>query len=547
MSQATPRRPPLGPGAALAMSALAGIVLSWSFPEPGWWALAPLGTAGMLVPLIGRSGVGALAVGLVGGLTFFGALVMWATLFLGPVPYGALTVLMALFVSVGALLIARAYDWLPRRWPGSVGRLVALPIAVGGLWTLREAIASTWPYGGFAWGRVAQSQSASPFGDLVAWIGLSGLSFVIVTFTAFAIEAARVLVARRHDVRLRANALTPDARGTVRLQRFTVAVVAACAVAVLAALPAFPVATTGTLRVGAVQGDTPEAAYFVPGEPGDVFAGHLETTALIDPEEDLDVLLWPEGSVDLSPLHNPRVAYQLSQLSELYDAPVAANTVTVVPGETEDDDQYFNTQFEWTQDGWTGESVDKQHPIPFGEYVPDRDFWYGLAPDLIGLIQRGYTPGMGPATLDVAGVTTGTFICYDIVDDGVIRDAVVAGGQVLFAPTNNADFGQTAELPQQLAFARLRAMETGRAIVQASTVGNSAIYLADGTEAASLESYEPGVMVVDVPLSDTITPAVAAGRAIEWLAAGAGLALLVGTRIGARLPRRGENRAPIRS
>ena len=39
----------------------------------------------------------------------------------------------------------------------------------------------------------------------------------------------------------------------------------------------------------------------------------------------------------------------------------------------------------------------KRHPVPFGEYVPDRAFFDALAPDLIGLIGRGVHPGHGRA------------------------------------------------------------------------------------------------------------------------------------------------------
>lgn len=540
-------RPLVHPLAALILSALGGILLSWSFPEPGWWWLAPVGVAAMLIALVGRSGTGALAVGGIGGLTLFGSLIQWATLFLGLIPYGALVVLMAAFCAIGAVLIARAYAWLPRRWPGRVGRFVALPLAVGGLWTLREAIASTWPYGGFAWGRVAQSQSASPLGDLVSWLGLSGLSFVIVTLTALAIEVARVAVERLGDERWRRDARIrfADARAGTRARAAAGALAAGSAIALLAAVPVFPSTTTGTMRIGAVQGNTPEAAYFIPGEPGDILNAHLEATYLIDPDAWIDVILWPEGSVDVSPLYSQQVAARLSALSAEYDAPIVGNTVTVTRGETEAGDEYFNTQFVWTSDGWAEQTVDKVHPIPFGEYVPDRDFWYALAPDLVGLIQRGYTPGEQPATMEVAGVNVGVLICYDVVDDGVIREAMFDGGEVLFAPTNNADFGDTDELPQQLAFARLRAMETGRAVVQISTVGDSAVYLPDGRELAAIPSYEAGVMVVEVPLSDTITPGVALGQSIEWFTAGLGVVLLLGARIGARSSRKRVDRTPM--
>nr|WP_244960709.1 apolipoprotein N-acyltransferase [Pseudoclavibacter chungangensis] len=517
-----------------------GIILSFAFPDRGWWPCAFLGVAFVLLALRGRSGPGALVVGFATGLAFYLPLISWASLFLGPVPYSALSVVESLFWAAGSLLITLAYRRLPGTVAGS-GPVVA--VAVAGLWTLREAIASTWPYGGFAWGRVAQSQSASPFAELVSWLGLSGLSFVIVLVVALLLEALAGAVAPPAVVPPRvvpADAVPSPvaARRAGASDRAVRALAAAAALAVLAAIPVFPTTQTGTFRVAAVQGDTPEAGYFAPGERGDVVRAHLETTSTIPSDAKVQAILWPEGSADVSPVYDRGVAFALTRLAERYGAPVVANTVTVVRGETEDDDRYYNTQFVWTADGEMADEASKQHPIPFGEYIPDRDFWYPLAPDLIGLVQRGYTPGDGPAVLDVDGTRIGSFICFDIVDDRVIRDAVEAGAGVLFTPTNNADFGDTPELAQQLAFARLRAMETGRAIVQVSTVGDSAVYAPDGTELAALERFEAGVMIVDLPVMSGITPAVAAGRAIEFLLAGAGVVLLLSTfGYGRRTPR----------
>jgi apolipoprotein N-acyltransferase len=55
----------------------------------------------------------------------------------------------------------------------------------------------------------------------------------------------------------------------------------------------------------------------------------------------------------------------------------------------------------------------------------------------------------------------------------------------------------------------------------------SAIFAPDGRTIASLPDYTAGAMLDNVPLSSTITPAMAIGRAIEWLVGGLGLAGLV--------------------
>ena len=127
------------------------------------------------------------------------------------------------------------------------------------------------------------------------------------------------------------------------------------------------------------------------------------------------------------------------------------------------------------------QTYDKRHPVPFGEYVPDRAFFEPFAPDLIGLIQREYTPGTAAPFFDLDGVGVGLAICFDVIYDDVIWDGARDGAEIYMFQTNNADFRDTDENLQQLAFARMRAIETGRSVVNLSTVGTSQVIAADGT------------------------------------------------------------------
>jgi apolipoprotein N-acyltransferase len=79
----------------------------------------------------------------------------------------------------------------------------------------------------------------------------------------------------------------------------------------------------------------------------------------------------------------------------------------------------------------------------------------------------------------------------------------------LLSQTNNADFGRSDETFQQAALARLRAIETGRTVVNISTVGVSRIFLPNGEIISELPIFEPGIMVEKVPLRVSITPAMA--------------------------------------
>jgi apolipoprotein N-acyltransferase len=84
--------------------------------------------------------------------------------------------------------------------------------------------------------------------------------------------------------------------------------------------------------------------------------------------------------------------------------------------------------------------------------------------------------------------------------------------------TNNADFGHSDETYQQAAFARLRAIETGRVVVNVSTVGVSAVYSPDGSVIDQIPSFEAGVMVNKLPLRTSLTPAMAIGPVFDLLA-----------------------------
>ena len=490
--------------AAIIVALASGPIMDAGFPDKDLWPLTFVGIALVLVTLIGRRLGSALLVGFLAGASFYFTHIQWASLFLGPLPMSALSVLQSLFFAAGAGAIALVYRWMPVAFPSATGRLLLLPAAVAGLWTAREAWASVWPYGGFAWGRVALSQSEGPFAPLFAWVGVSGVSFLMVLATAVAIEAVRL--------------------GSVpALVRATVAVGLA---GVLLVVPAFPVVTSGDLRVAAVQGNG-KAGYFDQREAGDLLQAQLDATRPLF-GQDVDVVVWPEGGADRSALTDLYTASVFDRVSEELSAPL------IGWGVTERDGLTYNSVIHWEAGSGALDLYDKRHPVPFGEYIPDRAFWRPFAPDLIDLVAREYTPGTTDMVFDIDGVIVGVNICFDIVDDQILTESVEQGAQVIFASSNTADFGRTDESAQQLAIARIRAIELGRTVVNISTVGLSAMIAPDGSTIAELPWFTADAMVESVPLSTTITPAVAAGRQLEWFVALIGLGGLATAGVAAR-------------
>ena len=129
--------------------------------------------------------------------------------------------------------------------------------------------------------------------------------------------------------------------------------------------------------------------------------------------------------------------------------------------------------------------------------------------------------------LDIDGVRSGVAICFDIAYDEQLAAMMQGGAQIIFAQTNNADFGHTDESVQQLAIARMRALESGRVVVNISTVGSSAIIGADGRSIDELPTWTPGGMLQTVPLATGATAATIVGGPLSVLAVGFGVAGLL--------------------
>ncbi len=129
---------------------VAGLLLVTAFPALAWWPMAFPAVALALVTLIGRRFWSAVLIGFLFGVAFFSVNLLFTARYLGPVPWAA-------FRARGA---ADGRSGRPDRagvplaaagCTRARGRLVLLPALVAALWTLREQIVGSWPYGGFPW------------------------------------------------------------------------------------------------------------------------------------------------------------------------------------------------------------------------------------------------------------------------------------------------------------------------------------------------------------------------------------------------------------
>jgi apolipoprotein N-acyltransferase len=178
---------------------------------------------------------------------------------------------------------------------------------------------------------------------------------------------------------------------------------------------------------------------------------------------------------------------------------------------------------------------DKEIVQPFGEYLPMP--W--LFRHLSGYADRAghFVPRTNSDVVNIAGVPVGVSTCREVIFDREPRKAVLNGAQLLAVPSNNATFNKTMS-EQQLAFAKVRAVEHDRYVVVAGTTGISAVIAPDGRELTRTDFFEPAYLDTQVRLKTKLTPATRWGPILQWmLVAAAGAVILVAIRHNGWFPR----------
>jgi apolipoprotein N-acyltransferase len=173
----------------------------------------------------------------------------------------------------------------------------------------------------------------------------------------------------------------------------------------------------------------------------------------------------------------------------------------------------------WTPGRGPGPLYVKRQLVPFGEYIPFRGLLSHIT-SLVSLQPENFTAGRRPVVFHVGPIRLGDVICYEVGFDGLVSSEVRAGANLLTVQTNDATFevdGQRGETLQQLAMARIRAVESDRAVVVTSTTGVSAVIAPDGTLLAHTSTWRQAILDEKVPLVSSVTLADRIGQWPEYL------------------------------
>jgi apolipoprotein N-acyltransferase len=316
-----------------------------------------------------------------------------------------------------------------------------------------------------------------------------------------------------------------------------------------AALPLDPVpANAKTAEIAAIQGNVPHARSLEAQiDELQVTLNHATATEKLAakvaagtlPQPDL--VIWPENSTDQDPTKDAPIYQEISSAASVIGRPILVGAVL--------DNPRRNASVLWLPGKGPTTEYAKRQLVPFGEFLPFRGLISKIT-SLTELLPQDMVPGHQTVVFNVGQIKLGDIICYEVAFDDLTRSEVTAGANVLTVQSNDATFereGPTSqESGQQLAMARLRAVEFDRSVVYASTTGYSAIIAPGGQVIERSGLWQQAELEQRVPLVTYQTMAERVGAWPEWVIVGAtalALCLAVAQAVAARRRQRADRSA----
>ena len=494
----------------LSLALFSGALLALSFPRFGhpafaWIALVPLlialsGWRGRPVEGAGRvpgqPPLRAFTLGLAAGLVYFVGTIYWTgtvvRTFGGlatPVALLAMLLLaayLALYPALAALVVSRVLNRT------GVRGVLLLPAA----WVATEFFRGNL-FGGFPWVPLGNSQvEMLPVAQLASVLGVYGLSALVALVNA---SIAYALLTSGRD-------------------RLTAIVATAAVLVAVGGWGTWRIADgsltrEGTpLRVGLIQGNIAQEDKWNTGEARRIFTTHIAMTRDVV-KRGAQLVMWPESATPFMFEEDDAGETAVRELAREVGVPILFGSDQV--DRSGNLVRLFNAAFLVSPNGDTAGVYRKIHLVPFGEYIPFKEWLYFVSP----LVQRftDFDAGTGTVLLPVGGHAISTAICYEVVYPSLIREAVVSGSELLTTITNDGWYGQSSAPYQHFAMASMRAIEQGRYLARAANTGVSGVVDPYGRVVRRSAIFEQLGLVEEVRLLTSRTIYSVIGDAVAYV------------------------------
>ncbi len=186
--------------------------------------------------------------------------------------------------------------------------------------------------------------------------------------------------------------------------------------------------------------------------------------------EKADTILWPECAIPIPYRASYHLAGEFRKVVSRFQTPLLLGTLDYDPA-----GNMTNSALLITPGGRIEAKYDKFHRVPYGEYVPFRNW---IPESWVKAFDMGRDLAAGKEIMPMKikeGVVSGTAICYEGIFSYLANGFARRGANVLTALSNDVWYPESSEPEQHLANAVLRCVETGLPMVRCGNNGGSGV------------------------------------------------------------------------
>ena len=269
---------------------------------------------------------------------------------------------------------------------------------------------------------------------------------------------------------------------------------------------------TSELNITIVQGNSPcpGAKNRCSNERQKIYDSHLAQTQSL--EGNFDLVVWPESSTGFN--NDPGVHSRVQ--NDVSTEALRLDSYFLIGGDRPVQKEYFeNYGIFINREGEVVDQYLKQHPVPFGEYIPFRKYLDWIPP--LALVPRDMIRGDGQKIFMVNDTKISTVISFEGSFQRYIRNSVLDGAELVVILTNQASYGESGMSDQFILMSRANAISNERPIVHAAITGKSAFIDHNGKVISKTELFETTTLNEKLEARQTETPYSKYGNYLNYI------------------------------